>query len=135
MQGHDRLIAKLRRLSEQRIVLDVGKALFAGGEAIQVEAQISITAGAVSGRGHVPSKPGEPPNADTHFLANNIETVQVAPLVVEVTSRAPYSAALELGTSKMEARPFMAPAARQLVPEVSKKVSAAAERAIRRIMK
>lgn len=88
----------------------VGQALFAGGDLIRTEAQISITAGAVSGKGHVPSRPGEPPNNDTGHLANNIEAVQVEPLVVEVSSNAPYSAPLELGTSKMAARPFMAPA-------------------------
>jgi HK97 gp10 family phage protein len=100
------------------MVRQVGAALFVGGQRVQVEAQTSITRGAVSGKGHVPSKPGEPPNADTHFLANNIETVQVAPLKVEVSSNAPYSAALERGTSKMASRPFMAPALKKKRAEV-----------------
>lgn len=100
----------------------VGPALFAGGEAIQVEAQNSITRGSVSGKNHVPSAPGEPPNNDTGVLANNIETVQVEPLRVQVSSNAPYSAALEWGTSKMEARPFMRPARDAKRAEIKKNV-------------
>lgn len=97
----------------------IGQALFVAGETIQVEAQISITTGAVSGKGHVASAPGEAPNADTHRLADNIETVQPAPLRVEVSSNAPYSAALEFGTSKMAERPFMRPAVAKKRKEVT----------------
>lgn len=102
--------ANIRRLAGPEMVRRVGAALFAGGQGIQVEAQISITNGAVSGKGHVPSRPGEPPNQDTGVLGNNIETVQVAPLRVEVSSNAQYAAALEYGTSKMAERPYMRPA-------------------------
>jgi HK97 gp10 family phage protein len=89
------------------MIEDVGKALYAGGSLIQTDAQISITEGAISGKGHVPSKPGEPPNQDTGRLADNIETALVEPLKVEVSSNAPYAAALEFGTSKMGERPYM----------------------------
>lgn len=105
--------ANLRRIAGEEMVTQVGAALFVGGQRIQVDAQISIVTGAVSGKGHVPSKPGDPPSADTHFLANNIETAQVGPLKVQVSSNAPYSRALEDGTSKMQARPFMWPALRR----------------------
>ncbi|MBH0112713.1 HK97 gp10 family phage protein [Novosphingobium sp. YJ-S2-02] len=101
--------ARLRKLRGERMVREVGKALFAAGEMIQTEAQISITAGAVSGKKHVASAPGEPPNNDTGVLANNIETNQVAPLVVEVSSNAPYAAAQEFGSEReagRTARPF-----------------------------
>lgn len=101
---------RIRGLSGPEMVRRVGAALFAGGQMIQVEAQLSITNGAVSGRGHVPSAPGQPPKNDTGVLANNIETVQVAPLKVEVSSNAPYAAHLEFGTSKMAERPYMRPA-------------------------
>lgn len=102
---------RLKRIMGTGMEREVGKALFAAGNLIQVDAQLSITDGAVSGKGHVPSRPGEAPNADTHLLADNIETVQPKPLLVEVSSNAPYSAELEFGTSKMAARPFMGPAA------------------------
>jgi len=102
--------ARLRRIRGPGMVRKVGSALFAAGQMIQVEAQTSITAGAVSGKSHVPSQPGEPPNQDTGVLANNIETTLEAPLLVHVSSNAPYAAELEFGTSKMAERPYMRPA-------------------------
>lgn len=102
-----RALAKLTDREAQRVL---GKALFAAGERIQVEAQLSLTRGAVSGKNHVPSSPGEPPNQDTGVLGGNIETVMTGPLAVEVSSNAPYSSPLEFGTSRMAARPFMRPA-------------------------
>lgn len=107
----------------------VSQALFVGGETIQVAAQISITTGAVSGKDHVASAPGSAPNADTHRLADNIETVQPAPLRVEVSSNAPYSSALEFGTSKMAERPFMRPAATAKRKEVTDLIRKAINRA------
>lgn len=110
MIGAKAHIARLKRLAGPEMERAVGKALFAAGELVQTEAQISLTRGAVSGKNHVPSAAGDPPNQDTGTLGNNIETRQINPLLVEVSSNAPYSAALEFGTSKMSARPFMRPA-------------------------
>lgn len=111
---------------------DVSRALFAGGERIAVAAQLSITSGSVSGKGHVPSAPGEPPNQDTGVLAGNIEVTQPSPLVVEVSSNAPYSRALEDGTSKMAARPFMRPARDKERRNVEQLVRRAMDRVKRR---
>lgn len=88
----------------------VTRALYAAGQLLELDAERSITSGAVSGVNHIPSNPGQPPNADTHFLDTNIETEIGGPGLVTVTSKANYSAALEYGTSKMAARPFMRPA-------------------------
>lgn len=110
MKGKDRAVRRIRALAGEGIEKYVGPALFSAGELLATEAQVSITRGSVSGKNHVPSSPGEPPNADTHLLSNSIEVTQPKPLLVRVTSQAPYSAALEFGTSKMEARPFMRPA-------------------------
>lgn len=132
MRGKQAHLDRLKRLSGARMEREVGRALFAAGERIQVAAQISITAGAVSGKGHVASLPGEPPNNDTGVLAGNIETVQKSPLLVEVSSNAPYAAPLELGTSKMAARPYMGPAAQKERPEVQRLVMQAVKRASRR---
>ena len=121
--------SRLKALSGPTATRLVGRALFAAGNEVQVEAQLSITRGAVSGKGHVASKPGEAPNADTHFLADQIETVQTGPLVVEVTSKAPYSAALEFGTSKMAERPFMRPAVAKKRARVVEIVTGAMKRA------
>ncbi|WP_443478385.1 HK97-gp10 family putative phage morphogenesis protein [Novosphingobium aerophilum] len=122
---------RLKKLSGEKMVREVGKALFAAGEMIQVEAQISITAGAVSGKKHVPSAPGRAPNNDTGTLAGNIETNQTAPLVVEVSSNAPYAGDLEFGTSKMAARPYMAPARDAKRKEVEQLVRRAVDKVVR----
>lgn len=131
IRGSKEFSRKLRRIAGTGKEAKIGQALFVGGETIQVEAQISITAGAVSGRGHVPSAPGQPPNADTHLLSDNIETVQPAPLRVEVSSNAPYAAALEFGTSKMAERPYMRPAVAKTRNEVTSLVRGAMNRVLR----
>jgi len=110
----------------------ISRALFAAGNMIQTEAQISITEGSVSGKGHVASLPGEPPNNDTGVLANNIETVLVEPLLVEVSSNARYASALEYGTSKMAPRPYMAPAVAKRRAEAVKLVGDAVRIEIKR---
>lgn len=131
MRGASAHIRRLQALAAES-EREVSAALFAGGEMIQVEAQRSITAGAVSGKAHVPSAPGEPPNNDTGVLANNIETTQPAKLRVRVTSSAGYSAGLEFGTSKVAARPFMRPARDKKKAEVKALVEKALGRAVRR---
>lgn len=130
-RGGDRYLARLRRMHGPALERALGPALFAGGEDIQVEAQISITRGAVSGRGHVPSQPGQPPSNDTGHLANSIETTQPKPLLVKVSSNAGYSDDLEFGTSKMEARPFMRPARDKKRKGVEERVTKAFERFVR----
>lgn len=117
------------------VVGEVGKALFVAGQEVQIEAQLSITRGAVSGKGHVPSKPGDPPMNDTGVLANGIETNMTGPLAVEVSSNAPYAAALEFGTSKMLPRPYMRPAARKKRQDIGKLVAAAVRRGLRKRLK
>lgn len=132
LKGARAHIRRLNALASAAAERDIGKALFAGGELIQTHAQRSITAGAVSGKGHVPSRPGEPPNQDTGVLANSIETTQPSTLRVLVTSNAGYSAALEFGTSKMAARPFMRPARDAKRKEVKTLVEQAMARAVKR---
>jgi HK97 gp10 family phage protein len=110
--------ARLNRLSSPEMGRQIGAALYAAGSLIEVEAARLVTEGSVSGKGHVPSKPGEPPNADTHLLDRAIETLSVAPLRVEVQASAPYAVALEFGTSRMAARPFMKPASQRKRKEV-----------------
>lgn len=102
---------RLKRIA-QGVNAAVVRALYAAGQQIEIEAERSITEGSVSGKFHVPSNPGEPPNANTRHLDTNIETTIVSedPPRVNVTSHAEYSAALEFGTSKMAERPFMRPA-------------------------
>jgi HK97 gp10 family phage protein len=129
--GQQVVKARLRRLVGAEGVREVGKALFVGANRIQVRAQHSITEGSVSGKGHVPSRPGEPPNADTHALDRQIETEMVGPLKARVTSNDPKSKFLELGTSRMAARPFMTPAAEKERAAVTKLVRDAVNRVVK----
>jgi HK97 gp10 family phage protein len=100
---------RLKRMAA-RTPKEVARALYSAGQLIELDAERSITTGAVSGANHMPSNPGQPPNADTHFLDTNIETEIGGPGLVTITSKAPYSAALEYGTSRISPRPFMSPA-------------------------
>lgn len=108
--GRTRITSRLNRMPGPEAKQILGRALFAMASNIVVEAQLSITRGSVSGKNHKPSLPGQPPNQDTGVLANNIEVVQLGPLKFTVASNAPYATHLELGTSKMAARPYMGPA-------------------------
>ncbi len=106
---------RLKRMMSPAATKKILQSLYLAGQEIELEAERSITEGSISGRSHVPSLPGQPPNADTRFLDTNIETEIAAqnPPRVTVTSYAPYSAFLEFGTSKMAERPFMRPAVRK----------------------
>lgn len=114
------------------IITEVASGMFAIGSLVATEAQLLITAGSVSGKGHVPSKPGEPPNNDMGDLANGIEVHQVSPLKVQVVSTAAHSIPLEWGTSRMEARPFMRPARDMTAREAQQMAAKAINRALRK---
>lgn len=129
--GTGKAQARLAKLSGREKVDIVGRALFAAGETIKAEASRLITTGAVSGKSHVPSAPGEAPNEDTGHLRSQIEVTQVAPLRVQVASNARYAASLEFGTSKMAARPYMGPAARAKKRDVVAKVNAAIDHVVK----
>lgn len=130
--GADKHAKRLKNMakSSKQIVA----ALYAAGQEIEIDAEHSITEGSISGAGHVPSRPGQPPNRDTGDLDKNIETTVEAqnPPTVHVTSHMPYSAALEYGTSKMAARPFMRPATEKNRKKVGQKVTSAVRIAVRK---
>lgn len=129
VQKHSSRLKAMRNVSK-----DVVAALYSAGQEIETEAEISITEGSISGKGHIPSLPGQPPNRDTGDLDRNIETEIKAqnPPTVHVTSHMPYSAVLEFGTSKMAERPFMRPATEKNRKKVGEKVAAAVRIAVRR---
>ncbi len=117
MKGKAAHLKRLRGLSTDAVKV-AGRVVFVGSDMIRAEAQNSITTGSVSGKNHVPSAPGQPPNNDTSVLKGNIVNLQTGPLSAEVRSEAPYASSLELGTSKMEARPYMRPARDKLKPKI-----------------
>lgn len=120
MKGRDAHRQRLKKLSGPDVIKAAGRVLYVGADMIRSEAFRSISAGSVSGKGHVPSQPGEPPNRDTGVLQAHLRAALVAPLEAQVTSEAPYAAALEFGTSKMEARPYMRPARDAKAPEIQR---------------
>lgn len=129
--GRRRHVNRLRRM-RARTPSEVEKALFVAGSLIETDARVSITTGAISGAGHVPSLPGEPPNSDTHALDQSIRTRKVGTGVVEVfadrqRNGEPVAVFLEYGTSKMAERPYMRPAAKKN----RRKVTALVGRAVR----
>lgn len=123
-----------RRLRRMRgaIVQPITNACLQEAEDVAKDAQFSITQGSISGKGHVPSKPGEPPNADTRVLDGNIEGKSTGPFKAESSSNAPYAASLEGGTSRMEPRPYMGPAAKISRKRFPKRLVRAVNKVVRR---
>jgi len=113
----------------QQLTSAVDQALFIAGKTIAVEAALSITKGSVSGKNHVPSAPGQPPNADTNQLDRSIEPTPVQNHEVQVVATAPYAQHLEFGTSKMAARPFMRPALAENEPKARQIIANAVSKA------
>lgn len=122
--GKQRHLMRLRRLRSARARKRIGAAIYTGAQEIATEAAVSITTGSIGGKGHIPSLPGEPPNADTGHLDSNIEAVRTGELTAEAESRAEYALALEKGTSKMAERPYMRPATAKKRSRVHKLVRA-----------
>lgn len=133
IRGIEQHKRRLRKLRGAAMVRPVTQAVFAAAQDLAVDASLSITKGAVSGKGHVPSAPGEPPNADTHVLARNIEAVSTGPLKAETSSNAPYAAAQEFGSASqnLPERPYMRPAAARERPKAVKRIVDAVNKVIR----
>ncbi|MES2903763.1 MAG: HK97-gp10 family putative phage morphogenesis protein [Pseudomonadota bacterium] len=118
MKGKDAHLRRLKNLSGASIVKAAGRVVFVGADMVRAEAFRGVSAGSVSGKNHVPSAPGEYPNRDTGVLQANFETEKTGPVSAEFRSKAPYAAALELGTSKMAARPHVRPARDKMKPKI-----------------
>lgn len=120
LKGQKEHSDRLKRMTGSGLIKAAGRVVFVGSDMIRAEAFRSISAGSVSGKGHVPSAPGQPPNRDTGVLQANIENALTGPVTAEVRSKAPYAAPLEFGTSKMAARPSMRPARDKEAPRIRK---------------
>lgn len=103
---------RLRRLTGPKAERLLGEVAYSGADKVRVEARRLIADGAIQGKGHVASAPGEAPNWDTGELANKIVTRKSGRMSAQTAAYADHAAPLELGTSKMAARPFMSPAAK-----------------------
>jgi HK97 gp10 family phage protein len=125
LRGVDKHLKHLTNMEQAKKV--AVQALFVGADHLRADAVHSITEGSVSGQGHVPSKPGEPPKADTHQLDTSIitEPLPAGQAGYRVSANAPHAAALEFGTSKMAERPYMRPAAARSRPYILQLVATA----------
>lgn len=131
--GATQFTAKLRNNSVAAAQF-IDSAVFELAQRVETDAENSITEGATSGAGHVASLPGDAPNADTHRLDGNIETLrgtESGSIKYIVSSNAPYSQPLEFGSSKMAARPFMRPALEKNRERIGKRLAAAINQANR----
>lgn len=125
---------RLKRMANDT-AREVTQRLYLAGQLIELDAERSITAGSISGAGHIPSAPGQPPNRDTGLLDGSIETEIRAqnPPTVAVSSKAPpYAAHLEYGTSRMAPRPYMRPATERNRDDVTRMVGEAVSIVIKR---
>lgn len=129
--GTDKHIATLRRIRGPAARREYGKAIFTAAGLLADDAALSITTGAVGGVNHAPSSPGQPPNADTGELDRSVHAERTGELTAIAAADAAHAQPLEFGTSKMEARPFMAPAAERTRPKAKKLLEAARDRIIR----
>jgi len=113
----DNHAARLLKMHPMRVEALLVDEVRAGSELVAEEARFSVIDGAVSGSAHVVSLPGEAPNADTHTLDQSIRAGEVTHDLGHVSSyaeaTADYAKHLELGTSRMAERPFLAPASRR----------------------
>lgn len=127
-------LRRLRKIRGPAMINAVTNALYGGAQDIQVAAQISISQGATSGKNHVASSPGEPPNNDSGVLAGNIEAAVAGPLKAETTSNAPYGAAQEFGSEaiNLPERPYMRPAAKRSREKVRNRVIRAVDSVVSR---
>lgn len=134
ISGQGAAFRRLERMTSNRKVQLLGQALFVAGDEIKAEASKLITRNSAGGHSggkhqHIVSRPGEPPHEDTGHLRSLIVVNQPHPLRVLITSNARYAAALEFGTSKMAARPYMGPAARMKKKRVKDLVNKAIDAA------
>ena len=117
-KGLDKHLRRLRKLASADVERVAGAVVYEGADTIHAEAFRMVSAGSVSGAGHVASRPGQAPNRDTGTLQANFETAKTGRVSAEFRSKAPYAAALEFGTSKMAARPHIRPARDKKAQEV-----------------
>lgn len=117
---------KLMQAVENKAVRGVKKVVYTATQYVASEAKQSILQNPRAGREVVRYNPkrtvrtsaeGDPPASDTGNLATLISTeVRADGMSGKCISKASYSKALEYGTSKMAARPFLQPAAEKTRP-------------------
>lgn len=110
----DKHDARLQRLSRLRVLPALAQELVDNAGVIAADASFSIIDGATSGSGHVPSAPGQPPNADTHDLDQSIHVAELVEtpdgIKTGVIADSDHALYMEKGTVNVTERPFLTPA-------------------------
>jgi HK97 gp10 family phage protein len=132
----DKLIEPLKNFS-YLATREVDYALRDGAFLVEATVKKKISGGSRSGVGYrvgkktsVRSAPGQPPKSDTGRLVSSI-THEFSYLNASVGTNVIYAPYLELGTSKMAARPYLQPS----LDENKDKISSLIESALIRAMK
>lgn len=115
---------RLKKLSSASIEQLAGAVAFEGADIIRAEAFRMVSAGSVSGKNHVASKPGEAPNRDTGDLQAGFSTARTSRTSAEFRSDSGHARPLEFGTSRMAARPHIRPARDKKADAVQKRFAA-----------
>ncbi len=137
----DRLRKKLQQIGRDANK-PVRQAIATGALLVERDAKVSIDRGSKTGRvyektnprrTHRASAPGEAPATDLGNLVRNITfVVDSDGLGASVESRGSYSRALEFGTTRMAARPFLFPAFEKNKKRIGKAVGQAVKKALRK---
>lgn len=122
--------AHLKRMRNMTLGMrkEAQKLIYTLADMHATEAALSITEGAVSGKNHVASSPGEAPNSDTHVLDRSIHVEKTGQLTAQSVADAPYATKLEFGDDRVAERPFMRPAATKIKKAVDKLAKAGVRR-------
>jgi hypothetical protein len=128
-KGADKHLKRLKAMGP-RVEREASKLIYALADMHVAEASHLITQGAVSGKNHQPSAPGEAPNEDTGALRASGHVERTGTLTANSVFDAPHAVPLELGTSDMAERPYARPAART----VRRKAEPLVEKAVKRIV-
>ncbi len=107
----------------------VGAAVRHAAELVEDRAKGLILEGSVTGKDHVASRPGEPPNNNYGDLVRGISSAQTGPASAVVTSQSQAALYLEVGSSRMAPRPYMGPAALIEREPIAKVIAKAVSRA------
>lgn len=118
----DNHAARLARLNPANILPAMGQEIEAAAQSIVDIARFNINDGAISGPGHIAGAPYGYPNSDTHELEQSLhvgETLETpGEIKTSAIADAPYSAWVELGTSRALPRPYMVSSTEEVRPTV-----------------
>lgn len=97
-------------------------------ESIQTDVKLSMgtsPGGRSYSRGikvHVASQPGYPPNVDTGTLRASLHWERTKEFVRDLMDGVNYGIMLELGTTRMEPRPFLGPAFERVAQHIGRRL-------------